>query len=125
MITPEDRDFSQLSPELERLADAAADYFDVPRVEIDSDGSIVLHPGGALGDPGQGEQSEGLPGLGRATEVTWLGWCLVTLGLVVWAVGGVGSSTNWRSSCGATSGRVRPIGDQVDQLRQSSEHQSR
>ena len=31
---------------LQRLADAAADYFDVPRVEIDSDGSIVLHPGG-------------------------------------------------------------------------------
>ena len=51
--------------------------------------------------------------------MTWLGWCLVTLGLVVWAVGRQRFVDELAEFLRATSGRVRPIGDQVDQLRQS------
>lgn len=60
--------------------------------------------------------------------MVWFGWCLVAVGLVVWACGARGfvdELAEFLRGGPPEGGGPGPPDDQVDQLRQPSEHQSR
>ena len=61
--------------------------------------------------------------------MTWLGWCLMAVGLFVWAVGAhefvTSELVEFLRGGPPEGGGPGPPDDQVDQLRQPSEHQSR
>ena len=57
--------------------------------------------------------------------MAWLGWCLLALGLVVWAIGARGFADELAEFLRGDKRSGPPDDDHVDQLRQPSEHQSR